>query len=672
MMPESFHFIRPIWLLAAGFVPLFFLWARRRGQTAGAWSRVCDPALLPHLLVGENGRVRHWPTAALAIGWLAACVALAGPTWEKFPQAAYSEPADTVAVLSLSPSMQSRDVAPSRLERAQFELHDLLEQAEGTVGLVIFSEEAYAVTPLTDDSRVITETIPILSPQLMPGRGARLDRGIDEAVRLLDNAQTGDGRIVLLVDEAGQQPEATLTAAERAAEAGYPVSVIALTETDARLQDVARAGNGAWTPLRPDDSDITQVLAAGRGLPGNLGDLRPHSAEADVWRDVGAWLVLIPLALAPLAFRRGWVGALLVFVVFSSGGTPAQASVTDWFRTADQQGANAFESGDHAEAAERFENPEWQSAALYREGDYAGAIDALQGVDSPRAQYNLGNALARSGQLEDAVAAYDQALALKADDPDTQYNRDLVQKLLDEQQNQEQQQSPQQQGQQAEDSSSESQQSGSESQSDASAQDASEGSKSESGTEDSSESSSEGSSDDSGETSGSETASAKENKEPGNDPSSEPSETEHLDSDSETNSEAGSEAEGREPEPSAGEPAGASDQEKAMAQNETTDTSNAMGSKPDPQREAEEANQDTRQDVAEAFNPESTSQNSDPDANAAVAAAPPVQPMTERDQELEHRLSQVPDDPGGLLAEKLRRRYAQKKGYMPMTRGVRR
>ena len=77
-----------------------------------------------------------------------------------------------MVVLQLTPSMHARDTAPSRLDRARYELQDLLARAEGAVGLVIFAEEAYGVTPLTDDARVIAEVVPTLDPRLMPGRAA--------------------------------------------------------------------------------------------------------------------------------------------------------------------------------------------------------------------------------------------------------------------------------------------------------------------------------------------------------------------------------------------------------------------------------------------------------------------------------------------------------------------
>lgn len=658
MMPDQFHFLRPVWLLAAGLIPVLFLWARRQGRSGGAWSRVCDAALLPHLLVGERSRVRRWPVWALATAWGAACLALAGPTWEQLPQAAYSEPTDTVAVLSLSPSMRERDVAPSRLERARFELQDLLSEAEGTVGLVIFSEEAYAVTPLTDDARVITETIPVLEPRLMPGRGARLDRGIEEAVRLLDNAQTGQGRIVLVVDQAGEQPSAAIEAAERAADAGYTVSVVALTHHDQALRDVAEAGGGVWTLLRPDDSDIREVLMAGTGLPGDLGSLRRSQAEADVWRDMGAWLVLIPLALAPLAFRRGWVGSLMLFALLGTGGAPAQAGVVDWFRTADQQGAAAFEAGEHDEAAQRFEDPEWQAAARYREANYEAAVEALSELDSARAQYNLGNALARSGQLEQAIAAYDQALEEEPSNEDALFNRDLVQDLLEDQQNQ----SPPPQPESESSESESDQNSQGESSTGQEGSQEQETASNENSASSSSDGASEESSSDESEKSSSESVQA-------GDPSGEEAEA------------SGENSESAQPQPgtesAAAEPS-ENQTEEGLAQNENQNLADGSeADRPNPAAEmeggesvaSETEETETRREVADALQPADEAAES---SESAVAAAPPIQPMSERDQELEQRLSQVPDDPAGLLAEKLRRQYAQKQGLIPRNRGGRR
>ena len=76
--------------------------------------------------------------------------------------------------------------------------------------------------------------------------------------------------------------------------------------------------------------------------------------------------------------------------------------------------------------------------AQYRSGDFAGAangFDTLEGVD---ASYNLGNALAQSGSYEAAISAYDQALAMVPDHQDALHNKELVERLLEEQRSQEQ------------------------------------------------------------------------------------------------------------------------------------------------------------------------------------------------------------------------------------------
>ena len=50
------------------------------------------------------------------------------------------------------------------------------------------------------------------------------------------------------------------------------------------------------------------------------------------------------------------------------------------------------------------------------------------------------------------------------------------------------------------------------------------------------------------------------------------------------------------------------------------------------------------------------------EASSSAFADSGQTPMSEQEQEVEQWLSRVPDDPGGLLREKLRRRYAEKQG----------
>jgi tetratricopeptide (TPR) repeat protein len=79
-------------------------------------------------------------------------------------------------------------------------------------------------------------------------------------------------------------------------------------------------------------------------------------------------------------------------------------------------------------AAHVLDDPAWRAAALYKAGRYDAAI-ALFRTGGRRASYNLGNALAKAGDLTGALAAYDEALRFNPRDADAQANRSLIARM---------------------------------------------------------------------------------------------------------------------------------------------------------------------------------------------------------------------------------------------------
>jgi Ca-activated chloride channel homolog len=98
--------------------------------------------------------------------------------------------------------------------------------------------------------------------------------------------------------------------------------------------------------------------------------------------------------------------------------------------TPDQQGRRLFAKGRYAAAAERFEDPMWKGTSYYRLGDFAAAADQFARADTPGGSFNLGNAYARAGHLEQALAAYDDTLRRSPGDAAAKENRDLVASLI--------------------------------------------------------------------------------------------------------------------------------------------------------------------------------------------------------------------------------------------------
>ena len=79
----------------------------------------------------------------------------------------------------------------------------------------------------------------------------------------------------------------------------------------ASLRALANAGGGRFAVLSADDRDL-EVLLSGEVIAAAASEA---SLATDRWREEGPWLLLLLLPIAALAFRRGWVLMVLVFVL---------------------------------------------------------------------------------------------------------------------------------------------------------------------------------------------------------------------------------------------------------------------------------------------------------------------------------------------------------------------
>ncbi|MEN8214520.1 MAG: VWA domain-containing protein, partial [Pseudomonadota bacterium] len=485
---QEFHFLYPWWLLLL--LPLaLLLWQLRRYRDVrgGEWNRVVDPRLQPYVIVpGESvGRQRSWWLIGLA--GLIAIIALAGPAWKKLPQPVHQLQSPLVILLDLSTSMYAKDQKPSRLTRARFELSDLLRaRKEGQTALIVYAGDAFAVTPLTEDNDNILAQVKALSPAIMPVPGSRADLALSAAEKLFEQAGIGSGDILLLTDDI-PNPARAASIARNLATRDYTLSILGIgTEEGApvplprggflkdrqgamivaklemeQLQQVAEAGGGIAIESSAGDSDLQQ-LQSRFSRHQRIEESDPDNpARVPLWRNEGIWLLLLLIPLAALSFRRGWV-LMLAFVMLQ----PAPSQAFEWSQLwqdlwlrSDQQAQRALDAGQPAEAAEKFSDPASKGVANYLAKNYQQSIEDLQQLDGASATYNRGNALARLQKYREAIKAYDQTLKADTTHENARYNRDLVMKELEkQQQNQQSRQQDQQQQQSEEQQQSDSQQ----------------------------------------------------------------------------------------------------------------------------------------------------------------------------------------------------------------------
>ncbi len=105
-------------------------------------------------------------------------------------------------------------------------------------------------------------------------------------------------------------------------------------------------------------------------------------------------------------------------------------SLTGLWLTPDQQGRYYFEKNDYATAAQRFHDPLWKGIAYYRGGNFEAAVEQFTLVETPEGYFNLGDAYAHLGKLEQAASSYEEALRRKPDDKELLENLELVRSLI--------------------------------------------------------------------------------------------------------------------------------------------------------------------------------------------------------------------------------------------------
>ena len=359
-------FLRP-WAFLLLIVPFLIKGVQHLKSNQSPWVKFIDKRLLPALLTKEKrGKLKKFRSLQKLLLWSLWTLAVAGPAFDKLPTPAVESAPNTVVVFDLSMQGQA-------LLQGQAKLYDLLSALRGErVGLVVFGQKkGYTAMPLTPDISLVKEIVPTLAADVLPEPALNPVAGFEYASELLDNAGQ-KGRILYVTDKVKNW------------KGRYPFGVLNLKERTA------------------DDGDIQTLLKQTKKAESTNTDAI-FSTNADVWADLGGWLVLISLPFLALMFRKG----ILFLIVF----TFVYQAEAGFFRRPDQE---IFYS--EKKAIEAYNKREYQKAtALFQK---SGNL------------YNLGNALAFSGDIQGAIEAYNQEITKNPDNTDAKFNKEYLEKQL--------------------------------------------------------------------------------------------------------------------------------------------------------------------------------------------------------------------------------------------------
>ena len=456
-MLNDFHWLRPEWffIIPVSALVIYFLAFKKIGWSN--WSSIIDLELIPYVLSHDPIQGRDYRWMLMGIVALLAVIALAGPSWKRIEQPVLRLDQSLVIALDLSRSMDAQDLIPSRLQRAKLKILDILNRRKsGQTALVVYSANAFTVTPLTTDVDTIVSLVSSLDTDIMPSRGSFSEVAINKSKQLLEQSNVTVGKILLITD-GGTSPEAT-NVAQSLKSTGFTLSILGVGTTDGApipyktggfvtdnrgkiaipqleekaLQALARIGGGKYARITDNDDDLDKLLFI--GISGNTLQSN-ESLLTDQWHDEGPWVLLFLIPFAALAFRRGWM-IVLIFLIL-----PPQAQAFTWsdlWLTKDQQAKKELEAGNASIAANLFDSREWKAVAEHESGDYVKSASIFSENNDARNLYNLGNAMALQGKIDSAIKAYQKTLEIQPDNEDAIFNLDLLEKMKEQQDQQNQ------------------------------------------------------------------------------------------------------------------------------------------------------------------------------------------------------------------------------------------
>ncbi len=422
-----FHFLRPkaLWLFVLLAVVIVILLLGNREQSK--WKRIITPALRPFMFSRGSYSAIVLPLILMSVGLSCMIVALAGPTWKKRDIPGEKIPAVVMITLDLSKSMLATDIQPSRLERAKLKIVDFLDtNPRARAGLMAFAGTPHSVLPFTSDYKLVKHHAASLQNWEMPVQGT--DFGL--MVNLLDTMMArvkAPSTILLLTDAISDSQASTL--ADFINNSIHRMEILLFSTPDGAPVPgvpgvVSKPSPTALNNLRQNEKinittitlDKSDVEGIAERISEKLVFEKDKKTDAKEWDDVG-WLLLIPtLIIVAFSFRKGWVVQwcwlpLLLLSVTSCG---TNSKHPNWWYTPDYQGQMWEKKSNYLKAADHYQDDTHKAAAYFKAGDYQSAAE-LFGMDTTATgQYNYGLALAKLGDYDGAMDAFQQAGSLDA------------------------------------------------------------------------------------------------------------------------------------------------------------------------------------------------------------------------------------------------------------------
>ena len=205
------------------------------------------------------------------IGLFCLTISVSGPQIGTSVRPVERKGVDIVIVLDTSKSMDAKDVTPSRLAKAKFELNKLIRNLSGDrISIIVFAGSSHLYLPLTTDYETALLFLNEIETNMIPNQGTSLSSALNTALTAFTE-ESGKFKVVLLVTDGEDHEGEAIGVATKAAINGMVINTVAVGSDEGGLIPIEsdnqykRDKKGRLVTSKVDQIILKDIAQAGKG-----------------------------------------------------------------------------------------------------------------------------------------------------------------------------------------------------------------------------------------------------------------------------------------------------------------------------------------------------------------------------------------------------------------------
>ena len=181
---------------------------------------------------------------------------------------------DLVFAIDVSTSMNSEDVKPSRLEKAKFEISQMIRQLKGDrISLIVFAGSSHMYLPLTTDYEAARLFLDQIDTNMIPTQGTALSSALQTGLSAFTEDESKYKVLVLVTDGEDHEGQA-IDLASKASDRGMVIHTVGVgTESGSLIpvigqngiRDYKRDNTGRLVTSILNENILNEIANAGNG-----------------------------------------------------------------------------------------------------------------------------------------------------------------------------------------------------------------------------------------------------------------------------------------------------------------------------------------------------------------------------------------------------------------------